>query len=80
MTWLNYHHLHYFWVVAREGTIQNASQLLHVGQPAISTQLHQLEQSLGQKLFRRVADDWNSQMQDARFSDMPSRFFHSVAK
>ncbi|MFN9036049.1 MAG: LysR family transcriptional regulator, partial [Planctomyces sp.] len=47
MTWLNYHHLHYFWVVAREGTIQNASQLLHVGQPAISTQLHQLEQSLG---------------------------------
>ncbi|GDX90071.1 transcriptional activator NhaR [Planctomycetia bacterium] len=54
MTWLNYHHLHYFWVVAREGTIQNASQLLHVGQPAISTQLHQLEQSLGQKLFRRV--------------------------
>jgi LysR family transcriptional activator of nhaA len=53
MTWLNYHHLHYFWVVAREGTIQQASQLLHVGQPAISTQLHQLEQSLGQKLFRR---------------------------
>ncbi len=53
MTWLNYHHLHYFWVVAREGTIQQASQQLHVGQPAISTQLHQLELSLGQKLFRR---------------------------
>lgn len=53
MTWLNYHHLHYFWVVAREGTIQQASQQLHVGQPAISTQLHQLELSLGQKLLRR---------------------------
>lgn len=53
MSWLNYHHLHYFWVVAREGTIQQASQQLHVGQPAISTQLHQLELSLGQKLFRR---------------------------
>jgi len=53
MTWLHYHHLHYLWVVAREGTIQQASQQLHVGQPPISTQLHQLELSLGRKLFRR---------------------------
>jgi LysR family transcriptional activator of nhaA len=53
MNFLNYHHLLYFWMTAREGTIQKAAERLHVGQPAISTQLRQLEQSLGQKLFRK---------------------------
>jgi len=54
MDWLNYHHLLYFWTVAREGTIARASEKLHLGQPAISTQLKQLEQSLGQKLFQKT--------------------------
>ena len=53
MNFLNYHHLLYFWMTAREGTIQKAAARLHVGQPAISTQLRQLEKSLGQKLFRK---------------------------
>jgi len=53
MDWLNYHHLLYFWTVAREGTIAKASANLHIGQPAISTQLKQLETSLGQKLFQK---------------------------
>lgn len=53
MNWLNYHHLMYFWTVAREGTISRASDKLHLGQPAISTQLKQLEQSLGVKLFEK---------------------------
>ncbi|MFM7055330.1 MAG: transcriptional activator NhaR [Planctomycetota bacterium] len=53
MNFLNYHHLLYFWMTAREGTIQKAAARLHVGQPAISMQLRQLEQSLGQKLFRK---------------------------
>lgn len=53
MDWLNYHHLLYFWTVAREGTIARAGEKLHLGQPAISTQLRQLEQSLGQKLFQK---------------------------
>lgn len=51
MDWLNYHHLLYFWMVAREGTILRAAEKLHIGQPAISTQLRSLEESLGQKLF-----------------------------
>jgi LysR family transcriptional activator of nhaA len=54
MDWLNYHHLHYFWVVAREGTIARACDQLHLTQPAISKQLRQLEHSLGEKLFKRV--------------------------
>jgi len=54
MDWLNYHHLLYFWVVAREGTIARACDQLHLTQPSISKQLHQLEHSVGEKLFKRV--------------------------
>lgn len=54
MDWLNYHHLLYFWIVAREGTIARACDQLHLTQPAISKQLRQLEHSLGERLFKRV--------------------------
>ncbi len=53
MEWLNYHHLHYFWLVAREGGIQPAAKLLRLAHPTISGQIKQLEQSLGQQLFDR---------------------------
>ena len=53
MDWLNYHHLHYFWVVAREGTVAAASRVLHLAPSTISEQVSRLEESLGQKLFRR---------------------------
>lgn len=51
MEWLNYHHLFYFWTVAREGTIARACQKLRLAQPTISRQLRQLEEALGEKLF-----------------------------
>jgi LysR family transcriptional activator of nhaA len=54
MNWLNYHHLLYFWTVAREGTIAKACALLHLTQPTISGQLRSLEKALGEKLFERV--------------------------
>ena len=54
MDWLNYHHLFYFWVVAREGSIAKASVRLDVASPTISGQIHQLEEALGQKLFARA--------------------------
>ena len=50
---LNYHHLHYFWAVAREGNLTRAAQRLHVSQSALSTQIRQLEAQLGQALFER---------------------------
>lgn len=50
---LNYHHLRYFWVVAREGSISRACARLHVSQPTISGQLRALEQTLGGPLFTR---------------------------
>ena len=51
---LNYHHLLYFWAVAKEGSLRRASEVLHVSQPSISAQLKQLEDSLGAALFTRT--------------------------
>lgn len=54
MKWLNYGHLHYFWMIAREGSMVRAAEELMVSQPTISTQLKELEESLGHRLFDRV--------------------------
>jgi len=55
MDFLNYHHLRYFWVTAREGGLTRAARQLRVSQPSICTQIQALERALGVKLFRRVA-------------------------
>lgn len=51
MEWLNYHHLFYFWTVAREGSLSRASAELNLSQSSISGQIKALENSLDQKLF-----------------------------
>lgn len=51
---LNFHHLHYFWTVAREGSVSAAARRLSVSQPTVSGQLRQLERTLGEPLIRRV--------------------------
>lgn len=53
MRWLNYHHLFYFWTVARTGSIAAASRELYLSQPAISSQIKSLEEQLGTALFER---------------------------
>jgi LysR family transcriptional regulator, transcriptional activator of nhaA len=50
---LNYNHLRYFWVVAKEGSIARASEQLHLAPPTISAQIHRLEGAIGEKLFAR---------------------------
>lgn len=50
---LNYKHLWYFYVVAREGSITRACERLHVTQPAISAQIRKLERAVGEKLFAK---------------------------
>jgi LysR family transcriptional regulator, transcriptional activator of nhaA len=50
---LNYHHLRYFWAVAKEGSLRQAAEKLHVSQPTISAQIGALESMMGEKLFRR---------------------------
>ena len=51
---INYKHLHYFWVVAKEGSITRASERLHLTPQTISGQLSVLEDNLGETLFNRV--------------------------
>jgi len=51
---INYKHLHYFWVVAKEGGIARASERLHLTPQTISGQLSLLEDNLGEALFNRV--------------------------
>ncbi len=53
MPFLNYHHLMYFWTVAREGGVARAAEKLHLSSPTISAQIHELEDMLGDKLFER---------------------------
>lgn len=50
---LNYHHLHYFWIVAHEGNLTRAAEKIRVSQSALSMQIRKLETSLGQPLFER---------------------------
>jgi LysR family transcriptional regulator, transcriptional activator of nhaA len=48
---LNFRHLYYFWVVAKEGGITQASKRLGLAIQTISTQIAQLEESIGKQLF-----------------------------
>jgi LysR family transcriptional activator of nhaA len=54
MNWLNYHHLLYFWSVAKSGSITAAARNLRLSHPTISAQINTLENNLGHKLFRQV--------------------------
>ena len=51
MASLNYKHLHYFWVVAHEGSMTRAAERLDVAVQTISGQLSLLERNLGKALF-----------------------------
>ena len=51
--WVNYHHLLYFKTIALEGGIAKAAKKLRLGQPTLSTQLKQFEDTIGHELFDR---------------------------
>lgn len=53
MNRLNYHHLAYFWQVARLGNLTKAAEQIHVSQSALSSQIAQLEHTMGVQLFLR---------------------------
>lgn len=54
MEWLNYHHLLYFWTVAREGSLVAAGKALKLSHPTLSAQIRALEGRLDEKLFTRA--------------------------
>jgi LysR family transcriptional activator of nhaA len=49
---LNYRHLYYFWVVAKEGGMARAAQRLDIAIQTISTQVRELEKSFGHQLLK----------------------------
>ena len=51
---LNYHHLLYFWMVAREGTVARAAAHLRLAQPTLSGQIRALEGAINERLFERA--------------------------
>ena len=53
MDWINYHHLFYFWMVAKTGTVSAAAKKLHLARPTVTAQVRELERSVGQKLLRQ---------------------------
>jgi LysR family transcriptional activator of nhaA len=56
MSRLNYHHLHYFYIIAKSGSIARASEILHLTPQTLSSQLSKLEQQLGYSLFDRLGN------------------------
>jgi LysR family transcriptional activator of nhaA len=50
---MNYHHLLYFKTIAEHGSVSRAATLLRLGQPTLSAQLKQFEDSMGVTLFHR---------------------------
>lgn len=53
MSGLNYHHLRYFWITAREGSVTAASKRMGVSASTVSTQIRSLEAAIGKELFER---------------------------
>lgn len=53
MDWLNYNHLHYFWTVAKSGSLTRAAEELMLSASTVSAQVHALEQAMGSRLFKR---------------------------
>ena len=51
---INFKHLHYFWVVAKQGGVMRASENLHITPQTISGQIRLLEDQLGHALFEKV--------------------------
>lgn len=54
MDWLNYHHLYYFWVAAKEESITRGGERLRLAPSTVSMQISRLEESMGGKLFQRA--------------------------
>lgn len=53
VNWLNYHHLYYFWAVAKNGSLTEACKTLRLAKPTVSGQIRRLEEVLGEKLFQK---------------------------
>jgi LysR family transcriptional activator of nhaA len=51
--WINYHHLYYFWLTVKMGTVSAAAESLHLARPTVAAQIKDLEKAMEQKLFEK---------------------------
>lgn len=51
---INYNHLYYFWLVAREGSVSKAAARLRLAQPTLTGQIRTLESEFGERLFEKA--------------------------
>ena len=83
MEWLNYHHLHYFWRIAREGSLSRAAEQLRVTHSTLSAQLRSLEGFLGGDLFERYGFldmKWtDGQSRERRHDSAAAQHFGQIA-
>jgi LysR family nitrogen assimilation transcriptional regulator len=77
---LDFRALNYFVHVADVGSISRASDNLHVAQPALTRQIHRLEQNLGSRLF--VRESRGVRLTDAgkRLYDHATRILRDVER
>jgi len=73
MQWINYHHLLYFWLVAREGSIAKACRQLRLTQPTISAQIRALEDQLAKSCSPGRAATSYSRRSDVSSTGTPTR-------
>lgn len=50
---MNFNHLYYFHIIAKEGSLAKATSVLKVSQPTLSQQLRNFEEKIGRELFSR---------------------------
>ncbi|AXR07595.1 LysR family transcriptional regulator [Salinimonas sediminis] len=77
MKQLNYNHLHYFYIVAREGSIASAARQLHVTAQTVSGQLATFEAQLGHPLFDRVGKRLHLNPKGKRVYQYAETIFHN---
>jgi len=77
---LNYHHLRYFREVAHEGNLTRAAERLNLSQSALSTQIRQLEDRLGHRLFERAGRRLVLTEAGGIALDHADRIFHAGAE
>ena len=75
MAQLNYHHLRYFWMVAREGSIARACTQLHLTQPTISGQLRSLERAAARSSSTGSDATWSFRTLGELFTATRTTFF-----
>jgi len=77
---MNFNHLHYFHVIASEGTLARASRKLGITQPTLSAQLKQLEEYFGAKLFDRTGGSLRLNSNGRRALEVTNEMFRHSAR